>query len=126
MPATPALEFTSSCPEGTPLTGLGLLKDTPDPIAQPDIAYPAWLWDLHSAGAGGDAVAGASAGMTKGEQRAALKRASKIKRLAAEKAAKSDAGAAASEAAETETDVKRQLRKQNKEAIKARNFIKTT
>lgn len=122
-PEAPALNFTSSCVEGTPLAGLGLLKDAPDPVALPDTAYPAWLWELHSAGAGGSAVAGASAGMTKGEQRAALKRASKAKRIAADKAARS--GTTATQEVAQEMDMKRQLKMKNKENIKGNNFMKS-
>ncbi|KIR68802.1 hypothetical protein I312_100099 [Cryptococcus bacillisporus CA1280] len=36
----------SSCPAGTPLTNLSILKDKPDPVALPDDQYPAWLWTL--------------------------------------------------------------------------------
>ncbi|WVR04656.1 hypothetical protein IAU60_001667 [Kwoniella sp. DSM 27419] len=38
----------SSCPPGTTLTGLSILKDKPDPVALPDDQYPAWLWTLLS------------------------------------------------------------------------------
>jgi large subunit ribosomal protein L54 len=36
----------SSCPPGTVLTGLSVIKDQPDPIALPDDQYPAWLWTV--------------------------------------------------------------------------------
>ncbi|EPS95447.1 hypothetical protein FOMPIDRAFT_1043577 [Fomitopsis schrenkii] len=36
----------SSCPAGTILTGLNYLKDQPEVFAQPDDAYPDWLWKL--------------------------------------------------------------------------------
>ena len=97
------------------LTGLGLLKDTPDPVARPDADYPAWLWELHTAGAAGSAVAGASAGMTKGEQRAALKRASKLR-----KGSEKKAEVAVDDSPEGQ---RKALRSKNREAIKARNFV---
>jgi large subunit ribosomal protein L54 len=36
----------SSCPPGTVLTGLSVIKDQPDPVALPDDQYPAWLWTV--------------------------------------------------------------------------------
>ncbi|KAH9833070.1 mitochondrial/chloroplast ribosomal protein L54/L37 [Rhodofomes roseus] len=36
----------SSCPEGTVLTGLNYLKGQGEVVAQPDSAYPDWLWEL--------------------------------------------------------------------------------
>jgi large subunit ribosomal protein L54 len=36
----------SSCPAGTVLTGLSVLKDQSDPVALPDDQYPAWLWTI--------------------------------------------------------------------------------
>ena len=36
----------SSCPAGTVLTGLSVIKDQPDPVALPDDQYPAWLWTV--------------------------------------------------------------------------------
>ncbi|KAI0432106.1 mitochondrial ribosomal protein L37-domain-containing protein [Xylaria sp. FL1042] len=42
--AASAGENRSSCPEGTPLTGLNYFKNQQDPVALPDDAYPEWLW----------------------------------------------------------------------------------
>ncbi|KZT71336.1 mitochondrial/chloroplast ribosomal protein L54/L37 [Daedalea quercina L-15889] len=36
----------SSCPAGTVLTGLNYLKGQSEVIAEPDDAYPDWLWKL--------------------------------------------------------------------------------
>jgi len=36
----------SSCPPGTVLSGLSVIKDQPDPIALPDDQYPSWLWTI--------------------------------------------------------------------------------
>ncbi|KAI0273544.1 mitochondrial ribosomal protein L37-domain-containing protein [Gloeopeniophorella convolvens] len=36
----------SSCAPNTVLEGLNYLKDQPPVLAQPDAAYPAWLWTL--------------------------------------------------------------------------------
>jgi large subunit ribosomal protein L54 len=35
----------SSCPAGTVLNGLNYFKGKTDPVALPDDAYPAWLWN---------------------------------------------------------------------------------
>jgi large subunit ribosomal protein L54 len=46
-PTTARTERVKSiCPEGTVLKGLNVLKDSKDPIALKDDAYPDWLWDL--------------------------------------------------------------------------------
>ncbi|WVQ75998.1 hypothetical protein IAR50_005634 [Cryptococcus sp. DSM 104548] len=45
-PKTKAPKAISSCPAGTPLSNLSILKDKPDPVALPDDQYPAWLWTL--------------------------------------------------------------------------------
>ncbi|CAO1627938.1 unnamed protein product [Sympodiomycopsis kandeliae] len=97
-PATSApspAHIPSSCPAGTPLNGLAILKEGPDVIALPDNEYPSWLWDLAvepsmkttyasldasevvdtSSSTGGGAV-------TKGQQRAKEKREAKQKRAA--------------------------------------------
>ncbi|OWT36652.1 large subunit ribosomal protein L37 [Cryptococcus neoformans] len=42
----PGRAVVSSCPAGTPLANLSVLKDKPDPVALPDDQYPAWLWTL--------------------------------------------------------------------------------
>ncbi|PCH37815.1 hypothetical protein WOLCODRAFT_65441 [Wolfiporia cocos MD-104 SS10] len=41
-----AVVSRSSCPEGTILAGVQHLKGQPPIAAQPDDAYPAWLWTL--------------------------------------------------------------------------------
>ncbi|CAD6571752.1 MAG: hypothetical protein TREMPRED_000361 [Tremellales sp. Tagirdzhanova-0007] len=40
----------SSCPAGTSLAGLAILKNENDPIAKPDVEYPAWLWTILAEG----------------------------------------------------------------------------
>ena len=37
---------TSSCPKGTILKGINVLKDKSDPVAKADEEYPSWVWDL--------------------------------------------------------------------------------
>ncbi|KAF9969872.1 39S ribosomal protein L37, mitochondrial [Actinomortierella ambigua] len=52
-PASPApsgykvKRVASSAPEGTVLKGLNYMKDGKDPVAQPDEAYPDWLWEIN-------------------------------------------------------------------------------
>ncbi|KAI9013103.1 mitochondrial ribosomal protein L37-domain-containing protein [Gaertneriomyces semiglobifer] len=36
----------SSCPPGTVMTGLNIMKNGKDPVALADDAYPDWLWSL--------------------------------------------------------------------------------
>lgn len=36
----------SSCPAGTVMKGLNIMKDGTDPIAMNDEEYPSWLWEL--------------------------------------------------------------------------------
>jgi hypothetical protein len=44
---------------GTPLKGLGFVKNKPEPLALEDDAYPEWLWRVLDKKAGGeDAVGG--------------------------------------------------------------------
>ena len=38
----------SSCPAGTILSGLAVLKNQADPVALPDEEYPSWLWTILS------------------------------------------------------------------------------
>ncbi|KAI3660206.1 hypothetical protein MP638_004480 [Amoeboaphelidium occidentale] len=38
--------MSSSCPEGTVLSGLNLLKNGKDPVAFSDDKYPEWLFEL--------------------------------------------------------------------------------
>ncbi|WVN89407.1 uncharacterized protein L203_104630 [Cryptococcus depauperatus CBS 7841] len=45
-PKSKAGKIVSSCPSGTTLTGLSILKDKPDPVALPDDQYPSWLWRI--------------------------------------------------------------------------------
>lgn len=78
-------DLPSAAPAGTVFTGLSIYKDQPDPIAQPDSAYPRWLWDLledpaivsSKATISGDID---TSGMSKGEARVAYKRHAKIAR----------------------------------------------
>ncbi|OLL24331.1 54S ribosomal protein L37, mitochondrial [Neolecta irregularis DAH-3] len=41
---------TSSCPEGTILKGLNILKLGSDPVALPESEYPSWLWTISNGG----------------------------------------------------------------------------
>ncbi|CEH16961.1 Ribosomal protein L37, mitochondrial [Ceraceosorus bombacis] len=121
----PPAGIVSSCPEGTVLKGLALLKDQPEPVALPDASYPTWLWSLAGTTGGGSDVTSLGAAATKGELRIALKRAKKAKRLADAKASKTAAQAQqVEEVPKTPEEIKRQLRKKNRERIKASNFVK--
>ncbi|KAL7420031.1 hypothetical protein Q5752_004996 [Cryptotrichosporon argae] len=96
----------SILPEGTPMPGLSILKDKPDPVALADDQYPPWLWGVleHHKGAGGAGVA------------AALER-------------EAEAGAAQAGAEGGARDFareKKRLRAQNRANIKAANYLKTT
>lgn len=37
---------SSSCAEGTVMTGLNIMKDGQDPVAMADDKYPDWLWQF--------------------------------------------------------------------------------
>lgn len=39
-------KVASYCEAGKPLKGLGYIKDKPEPVAMPDSDYPDWLWTL--------------------------------------------------------------------------------
>jgi large subunit ribosomal protein L54 len=52
----------SSCPAGTVLNGLNYFKGKTDPVALPDDAYPAWLWNCLEVQKKADAAADADAG----------------------------------------------------------------
>lgn len=151
-------QLLSSCREGTPLTGLSIEKDRPDPLAKADEAYPAWLWsivgdsDLVSGSPSSSGGAAGASTMTKGEARAAQKRSVKAARAqqrrggvdgsadsvaagnsakavgqrdaAEQRFASAEASIRAAEAAEAaRAEARRSLRRANREAIKARNFV---
>ncbi|KAN0061596.1 hypothetical protein ACQY0O_006443 [Thecaphora frezii] len=89
---------TSSIPSaalpGTVLAGLSILKDKADPVALEDSAYPPWLFKLlddPSIASASSLAAFETAGMSKGEARAAAKRNAKLARAA--QLAKEKAGA---------------------------------
>lgn len=52
----------SSCPPGTVLSGLNYFKGKTDPVALPDEAYPAWLWNCLEVQKKANAAADADAG----------------------------------------------------------------
>lgn len=110
LPPSSALP-PSSCPAGTPLPGLAILKDRPEPIALPDDEYPPWLWSLlatpalkttsasteagdagPSSGGGGAPSGGA---LTKGQLRVQQKREFREKRAANAAAARAARNAGA-------------------------------
>ncbi|KAK4132592.1 hypothetical protein BT67DRAFT_385049 [Trichocladium antarcticum] len=68
----------SSCEAGRVLTGLNYFKNQADPVAQPDDAYPAWLWRClevqKKAADAADADAGDEFSKSKKQRRLALKR----------------------------------------------------
>ncbi|CAO1617538.1 unnamed protein product [Parajaminaea phylloscopi] len=110
----PAVFPPSSCPAGTPMSGLSILKDGPELVAKPDEEYPPWLWTLindpamKTTSAGVDASADgsaastsssapSSAAATKGELRVKQKQEMReLRAAAAALAAKKAAAAAAS------------------------------
>lgn len=75
----------SSCAPGTVLSGLAVYKDRADPVALPDSEYPSWLWNILDEGtstSAGGITLESTAGMSKGEARAAQKRNLRLVRAA--------------------------------------------
>ncbi|EPQ31709.1 uncharacterized protein PFL1_01042 [Pseudozyma flocculosa PF-1] len=100
--STPSIP--SAAPPGTVLAGLSILKDKADPVALEDAAYPPWLFKLlddPSIASASSLAAFETAGMSKGEARAAAKRNAKLARAAqlAKEKAEAKAGAGLNKAA---------------------------
>ncbi|KAI9848375.1 MAG: hypothetical protein M1838_000531 [Thelocarpon superellum] len=76
----------SSVPAGVPLKGLSYLKNKPDPVAEEESAYPAWLWRClepeGSADAKGGLVAADGSGAGEGDL---FSKSKKQRRLAAKR-----------------------------------------
>ncbi|KAK5658715.1 hypothetical protein OQA88_1524 [Cercophora sp. LCS_1] len=148
-PATETKPPLSSCPAGTPLTGLNYFKGKTDPVALPDEAYPAWLWNCLEVQKKTDSAVDANAGDEFSKSR-------KQRRLAAKRRQQQEAKLLASGnlealvppvplpkqsvnlpgsqngtledsiyAAEKREELRKAMRKQRKEGIKESNYLKT-
>ncbi|KAL5614467.1 hypothetical protein BROUX41_004572 [Berkeleyomyces rouxiae] len=139
----------SSCPAGTVLKGLNFINGKQDPVAEPDEAYPAWLWKClevkERVKDESEDLAAIEFSKSKKQRRIAAKKARQIE---ADMLASGDMSALAPkiplheqsinlpgsedgsfedalEAADARSQLKKALRKDRKAKIKEANYLKT-